>query len=154
MTQPPPILLPPDTVASVHATACADLLSDPRPLDSGAGVRFPTRAGEDYPVDAVGTIVTPDFVLAGVRLVPRLGRRRTLVSVRQLVDHGLTVSFGRDACEIKEEPKRTPTSSWARLDGGRTASFTLPASGSHKSEAFRLPKASSSLRHGRASMKR
>ncbi|CAN6226658.1 unnamed protein product [Urochloa humidicola] len=92
-----------DTGVPVHATACADLLSDPRPPEEGAGASFPTRAGEDHPVAAVGTIVTPDFVLAGVRLVPGLGHRRTLISVRQLALQGLTVTFGRDSCQIKEE---------------------------------------------------
>lgn len=90
-------------MAPVHATPCADLLSDPRPPEEGAGASFPTRAGEDHPVDSVGTIVTPDFVLPGVHLVPGLGRKRALVFVRQLMEQGLTVTFGRDSCEIKEE---------------------------------------------------
>ncbi|CAN6363691.1 unnamed protein product [Urochloa humidicola] len=92
-----------DTGAPVHATACEELLSDPRPPEEGAGASFPTRAGKDHPVAAVGTIVTSDFVLAGVRLVPGLGHRRTVISVRQLALQGLTVTFGRDSCQIKEE---------------------------------------------------
>jgi len=92
-----------DTGAPVHATACADLLSDPSPPEEGGGASFPTRAGEDHPVAAVGTIATPDIVLGGVSLVPGLGSRRTLISVRQLARQGLTVTFGRESCQIKDE---------------------------------------------------
>lgn len=92
-----------DSGAHMHGTGSADLLSNTRPPEEGSGARFPTRAGEDHAIAAVGTIVTPDFTLHDVRLVRALGPARTVVSVRQLMEQGLAVTFGSDWCSIKEQ---------------------------------------------------
>ncbi|KAL6654277.1 hypothetical protein ACP70R_007742 [Stipagrostis hirtigluma subsp. patula] len=91
-----------DSGATVNATGVEGLISDPRsPEDGSAGLR--TRLGEVLRAVAVGGVNTRRFVIPDVYHVPELGRRRTLISVRQLARRGLAVSFGCDSCSIKEQ---------------------------------------------------
>uniref|UniRef100_A0A0A9HLW7 Uncharacterized protein n=1 Tax=Arundo donax TaxID=35708 RepID=A0A0A9HLW7_ARUDO len=88
-----------DSGAAVHATGSADLLSERRAPGEGA---FRTRAGKDLDVVAVGSVITPRFVVPEVRHVPVLGQGCTLISVRQLARRGLAVTFGSEFCDIRE----------------------------------------------------
>ncbi|KQJ87243.1 uncharacterized protein LOC104584435 [Brachypodium distachyon] len=90
-----------DSVAAAHATGSADLLTANPPPDPSSA-NFHRRDGKALPGTAVGIISTPRFALQGVLLVPDLGPESVIVSVRQLARRGLAVTFGGEACSVKE----------------------------------------------------
>ncbi|XP_066350137.1 uncharacterized protein [Miscanthus floridulus] len=91
-----------DSGAAVHATARADLLSDPKPPDEGTIVR--TRVGGILPVLAVGCVRRPRFMVPQVHHARQLKNGCTaVISVRQLARQGLVITFGSDSCSVKEQ---------------------------------------------------
>ncbi|XP_066308156.1 uncharacterized protein [Miscanthus floridulus] len=102
-SSPPEVIL--DSGAAMHATGCAELLSRPttRPAPEGSG-SFRTRGGEVLDAVAVGSVATPRFFVHQVYQVPGLGRGEravVIVSVRQLTRLGLAVTFGCEACDVR-----------------------------------------------------
>ncbi|XP_021316960.1 uncharacterized protein LOC110435590 [Sorghum bicolor] len=97
-----------DSGAAMHVTGCGELLSGPTTRPAPQGSRsFRTRGGEVMDAVAVGSVATRRFLVHQVYQVPGLplgrGQRAVVVlSVRQLTRLGLAVTFGCEACDVRD----------------------------------------------------
>uniref|UniRef100_A0A0A9F0L3 Uncharacterized protein n=1 Tax=Arundo donax TaxID=35708 RepID=A0A0A9F0L3_ARUDO len=89
-----------DSGSSVHATGDWSLLKETRAPGRDDATSITRRDGKEMGVVAVGSILTLEFDIDDVLLVPELGPGRTVVSVSKLAALGCAVMFVAAGCLV------------------------------------------------------